>query len=64
MVIDCTGPSVNEAHNILSEATSYYFSPQKNKSDWNLVINNNIKCRHGTVIKNKFSINSRFPFTK
>ena len=64
IVIDCNGLSVNEADNILSEAASYYFSQQKSKNDWNFVTNNNINGRHGTVIKKKFSIHSRFPFTK
>ena len=63
MVIDCNGPSVNEANNIHSEAASYYFSQQKNKNDGNLVTNNNINGRHGTVIK-KMSIHSRYPFNK
>ena len=64
MVIDCNGPSINEADDVLSEAASYYFSQQKSKNDWNFVTNNNINGRHGTVIKKKFSIHSRFPFTK
>ena len=65
MIIDCNQwASVNEADNILSEAASYYFSQQKNKNDWNFVTNNNINGRHGTVIKKKFNIHSRFPFTK
>ena len=64
MVIDCNGPSINEADDVLSEAASYYFSQQKSKNDWNFVTNNNINGRHGTVINDKFSIHSRFPFTK
>ena len=31
MIIDCNGPSVSEADNVLSEAASYYFSQQKTK---------------------------------
>ena len=50
MIIDCKGPSVNEANNVLSEAASYYFSQQKNKNDWNFVTNNTINGRYGTVI--------------
>ena len=64
MIIDCNGPSINEAGNIISEIASYYFSKQKNKVGWNFVTKNNIDGRYGSVIKKKLHIQSRFPFTK
>ena len=34
MIVNCNGPSINEADNILLETDSYYFSKQRTNQGW------------------------------
>ena len=54
MIVNCNGPSINEADNILSEVASYYFSKQKTNQGWRFVTKNNVEEKFGAVLKRKW----------